>query len=207
MKLAVVTHPSNLDNEHQILERMIRHGLKYLHVRKPKFTRDQMIDYLNGFSDESLEKIIIHSHHSLALSMNLKGIHLTEKHRDNSFGVWKKFNLFRIRHRNMYITTSLHKLKEINQSVERYNYVFFSPVFESISKEDHSPSYSLASIYDALHHTKVKVFALGGVDDTQLTKCYDARFKGVALSGYLWNAEDPVKNFDRVKELCNQYKD
>jgi thiamine monophosphate synthase len=206
MKLTVITNPTSMDNEHEILEKMFRHGLKTLHVRKPQYSREKMKKYLKGFSPKSLEKIIIHSHHSLALTMGIKGIHLTEKHREKGFDVWKKFNLYRIIKPKLQITTSYHKLKDINDARRKYAYVFFSPVFESISKEDYAPVYSLASIYDALHHTKVNVMALGGVDADKITKCYDARFWGVALSGYLWQSEDPVKNFDTVKELCDQYK-
>jgi thiamine-phosphate pyrophosphorylase len=206
MKLTVVTSSTSIENEHQIIERMFRHGLRYLHVRKPKYTKEKMKKYLEGFSEEYLEKIIVHSHHSLALSMNLKGIHLTEKHRENSFGVWKKFRLYKLVKPRLQITTSFHKLHDINHSNEKYDYIFFSPVFKSISKEDYDPAYTLGTIYDTLHHTKENVVALGGVTDENIATCYETRFWGVALSGYLWQAEDPVKNFDTAKDICNQYK-
>src|SRR6202044_1612489 len=104
---------------------------KYLHVRKPKYSRRKMTEYLEKFSKDHLDKIIIHSHHSLALSMNLKGIHLTEKARADSFGVWKKFFLFRIVKAKLQITTSYHKLSELKKNKRNFDYVFFSPVFDS----------------------------------------------------------------------------
>jgi thiamine-phosphate pyrophosphorylase len=206
MKLLVVTPSTTLENEHEILEQMFKHGLKYLHVRKPKYSREKMISYLSGFSTRNRDKIIIHSHHSLALSMGLKGIHLTEKHREETFGVWKKFNLFRLRRSNLQITTSFHKLQDIDRERKKYRYVFFSPVFESITKEDYEPSYSLGVIYDKLQKTKTNVVALGGVDAAKIDLCFETGFWGVALSGYLWQSDDPLTNFNIVKELCSKYK-
>jgi len=207
MKLAVVTHSSSIDDEHEIIERMFRHGLKNLHVRKPKYSKKKMRKYLEGFSIENRDKIIIHSHHSLALSMRLKGIHLTEKHRESGLNVFKKFYLFRMMRPKLHISSSYHKLSEVKAGGRRYDYVFFGPVFESISKEDHKPSYNLASMYDVFHNNpKIKAYALSGVTEDKIGTCYETRFTGVALSGYLWESDDPVKNFDIAKETCDQYK-
>jgi thiamine-phosphate pyrophosphorylase len=206
MKLIVVTSATRIEDEHKIIERMFRHGLKYLHVRKPRYSRDDMIKYLNKFSTQNRKKIVIHSHHSLALSMGLKGIHFTEKQRKNKLDVWKKFNLYRLAKKDLQITTSYHKLKDIDKANRKYDYVFFSPVFESISKEDHQPSYSLGTIYDTVRNMDVNVVALGGIDNEKIDQCYHTGFYGVALSGYLWQSEDPVKNFDIVNELCSQYR-
>jgi thiamine-phosphate pyrophosphorylase len=206
MKLFVVTNSAGIENEHKIIEKMFRRGLRCLHVRKPKFTRSKMVEYIEGFSKQYRDRIVIHSHHSLALNMGLKGIHLTEKHRNEGFNQWKKLFLYRIRRKDLQISTSYHKLQEIKNSNKKFDYVFLSPVFESISKEKYTPSYSLATIYDTLRNTDLKVVALGGIDDEKVDRCYNTLFWGIALSGYLWQAEDPVKNFEIVNELCSQYK-
>jgi len=207
MKLAVITSATGIDNEHETLERMLKHGLKNLHVRKPKYSKQKMREYLEGFSKESRRKIIIHSHHSLALAMRLKGIHLTEKHRESAFGVWKKFFLFRMMRPNLHISASYHKLSEVKSDGGRYDYVFFSPVFESISKEDHKPSYNLASMYDVFHNNpKIKALALGGVTGDKISACFETRFSGVALSGFLWESDNPIERFDKAKTTCEFYK-
>ena len=207
MKLAVVTSATSIDNEHEILERMLRHGLKNLHVRKPKYSKQKMRQFLEGFSKDSRDKIIIHSHHSLALSMRLKGIHLTEKHRESAFGIWKKFYLFRMMRPKLHISSSYHKLSEVKDEGARYDYVFFSPVFESISKEDNKPSYSLASMYDVFHNNpKIKALALGGVTADKISTCFETRFSGIALSGFLWESDNPIESFDEAKKLCELYK-
>ena len=206
MKLVVVTNASSIENEHEIIERMFRHGLKYLHVRKPKYSKEKMAKYLEKFSKDNRDKIIIHSHHGLALSLGLKGIHLTEKARDESFNVWKKFYLYRIIKPKLQITTSYHKLSDLKKNRQNFDYVFFSPVFDSISKEDHEPSYTLANLYDALNYNDLKVIALGGVNADKISVCYETRFSGVALSGYLWESGDPVEQFDKAKLICSQYK-
>ena len=207
MKLAVVTSASSIDNEHEIIERMFRHGLKNLHVRKPKYTKKKLRQYLEGFKKEYRDKIIIHSHHSLALSMRLKGIHLTEKHRERTLGVLKKFYLFRMMRPKLHISSSYHKLSDMKESASRYDYVFFGPVFESISKEDHKPSYTMASMYDVFNNNdKIKALALGGVDADKISACYETRFSGVALSGFLWESDNAVERFDEARKICELYK-
>jgi len=207
MTLAVVTKADSIENEHAILESMFRRGLKYLHVRKPKYSKESMIHYLEKFPKEYRSRIIIHSHHSLALSMNLKGIHLTEKLREDSFGVWKKFNLYRIVKPKLHISASFHKIKDLKHNSQRYNYVFFSSVFNSITKEDHKATYSLGTMFNVLNNDPdIKAIALGGVDDENISICFENMFSGVALSGYLWEAENPVENFEKAKKICDHHK-
>jgi len=207
MILTVVTKSTTIENEHELIAAMFRRGLKYLHVRKPNYSRESMIDYIEKFPKEYHNKIILHSHHSLALSLHLKGIHLTEKLRKNEFGVWKKFNLYRIIRPKMHISASFHKIKDLKDNSQRFDYVFFSSVFESITKENHKASYSLRTIFNVLNNDdEIKAIALGGVDDEKISICYETKFSGIALSGYLWELKNPVENFEKAKIICDQYK-
>jgi len=95
----------------------------------------------------------------------------------------------------------------MKESASRYDYVFFGPVFDSISKEDHKPGYNLASMYDVFNNNdKIKALALGGVDADKISTCYETRFSGVALSGFLWESDNPVERFDEARKICELYK-
>ncbi len=207
MTLAVLTHASSLENEHQLIEKMFKRGLKNLHVRKPAYSKEQLKKYIEKFPREYRNKMIIHSHHSLALSMGLKGIHLTEKHRKDSFGVWKKFNLFRLVRPHMHISGSFHMINDLKHNGGRFDYAFFSPVFESISKENHKPDYSLRTIFNLLNNRKeINAIALGGIENSNITACFETLFSGVALSGYLWLSNNPVELFEEAKKTWEQNK-
>jgi thiamine-phosphate pyrophosphorylase len=139
--------------------------------------------------------------------MRLKGIHLTEKARENPYNLLLKLNIYKLFRPQLQISTSFHKLNDLTEEGSRYKYVIFSPVFKSISKEDYKPAYKLGTIFNVLNNnSNIKVIALGGIEADNISVCYENLFKGVALSGYLWDSADPVEQFDKAKEICDQYK-
>jgi thiamine-phosphate pyrophosphorylase len=148
------------------------------------------------------KRIVLHSYHGLALKHGLKGIHLTEDKRKLALMATLRFVLFRILRPGIHISASFHRLKEIKKERRPYTYVFLSPVFESISKQDYKPTYNMATIYEGLQETSQKVVALGGVDDTKITLCKEGGFYGIALLGYIWQAADPVETLKNMLELC-----
>src|SRR5687768_11001782 len=83
MKLIVITSDEDVPNEHEKLVELFEAGMKNLHIRKPKYSLSKMSKYINRIPKEYHGKIIIHSHHILALRFKLKGIHFTENHRKN----------------------------------------------------------------------------------------------------------------------------
>lgn len=205
MKLIVVTDANWVENEHDVLKMLFKSGLRYLHVRKPNFTYSQMSDYIKKIPLDYHDRIILHSHHRLVFTYELKGIHITEKHRKSGFKMFMRTVVYPILKPKIQLTASFHKLSDLKSNKKKYRYVFLSPIFESISKAEHAPSYSLGKITDALSTVKKNVIALGGVDDTKISTCSEMGFEGVALSGYIWQSGSPVTNFKVAKEICARY--
>jgi thiamine-phosphate pyrophosphorylase len=103
--------------------------------------------------------------------------------------------------RGLSISASYHNLKAVEKLRDVYDYVFLSPVFESISKTQRKPLRH-ARIQDSLRITKARVVALGGVDESKILACRDMGFYGVALLGSVWKSAKPVENFKEARELC-----
>lgn len=80
MKLFVITSSKEVPDETSLITKMFECGLTNLHLRKPKFSTNQMSDYIKEIPEHFHKYIVIHSHHQLALKYNLKGIHLTSTH-------------------------------------------------------------------------------------------------------------------------------
>ena len=95
---------------------------------------------------------------------------------------------------------SLHKIEELVQLKENFEYVFLGPVFRSISKKGYGPKISLNQIFsvlknDALNHLskKPKVYALGGIRKKKMIRLAEVGFSGVALLGAVWGSSDPLR--------------
>ena len=151
------------------------------HVKKPGLTRDELKAWLQCFEVEDQARMVLHQQHDLAKEFNLKGLHLNELHRKN--GVVGD-----------YVSTSYHDLQLARTFDEKLAYFFCSPVFESISKKNYSPSVRW-NIHHETADFKSKAFALGGINEESLPKAIELGFKNFAVLGAIWNQPNPTKAF------------
>ena len=204
MKLIVFSSHSNIHSEPKQVVRMFEHGLETLHLRKPNSSLKDLVEYLKLIPSEYHNRIVIHSHHKLAKKFHLKGVHFSKVHRDKSYNTKLKYLSFRLRFGNILITRSCHKIYKLQENIDRYAYVFLSPMFETISKKSHSGLFSERHVKKALASTKNKVYALGGVDESKFKELNDLGFEGVALLGAIWNTDkDPLNAYLSALESIN----
>jgi thiamine-phosphate pyrophosphorylase len=159
--------------------------------------------YIKAIPVKYHKRIVIHSNHKLAIHYHLKGIHLTEKYRKSPLKfLYSYFYIYKTIQSKMTISTSYHDVMKIIKANYKYSYVFLSPVFKSISKEEYKPVMTLPKLQDRLRETKSKVFALGGVDECNLNICQNVGFVGVGLLGAIWKNDEPVEKFYRIHDQC-----
>ena len=199
MKLIVISNSRNLENETQIITRMFEQGLDTLHLRKHKLSTNKMRLFIKAIPEHFHNRIIIHSHHNLARRFKLKGIHLTKTHKRKWLKTWFTIRLIKLTHPHIIITTSFNNIGQLFEHDGHYNYeyVFLSPVFDSLSSRFQSgfTEYSLSS---ALKKTEYKVIARGGVDEHAIEKAERIGFIGLAFYSSIWKKPDPIAEFDRI---------
>ena len=95
-----------------------------------------------------------------------------------------------------------------------YDYVFMSPIYDSISKVNYYSTYTAEELRDA-QRTKIidsKVMALGGINTGNLLEIKDFGFGGAAILGDLWNRFDAcsdqdylavIEHFKKLKKLAD----
>jgi thiamine-phosphate pyrophosphorylase len=95
----------------------------------------------------------------------------------------------------------VHSIDTINQC-KSYDYIFLSPVFDSISKKGYSSNIDLNTFMQKKEASTfpTKVIGLGGVSKENITLLSDVGFDGAALLGSIWLKE---KKEERVKEFVN----
>ncbi|OFY85054.1 MAG: hypothetical protein A3F72_04735 [Bacteroidetes bacterium RIFCSPLOWO2_12_FULL_35_15] len=195
MKLIVISNPINLNNEHEILCSLFEAGLEYFHLRKPDLSKEELEQYILGISIQFRNRVVLHSHHQLALEYGLKGVHYSKRNSFNSMN--KQFE-------NLHQSISVHSLEEIKSVSANFQYAFLSPVFDSISKQDYKSTFDKIKLKTFLHQTdtKIEVIALGGINEQNIPLAIDLGFNGIATLGAIWMSSNPVKKY---KHLLKAY--
>jgi thiamine-phosphate pyrophosphorylase len=193
MKLIVITSPDIIDQEAEKINRLFDAGLEIVHLRKPAAGKQELIKLLDDIKSQYHAQIVIHQHYELLNSYKLKGIHLTGKSR-NAKDYPTEATI---------ISSSFHNLEEMLKAGQPYEYVFFSPVFPSISKLDYAPSYSKQEMKDFLDIYKdslpFSVIALGGITAENIQEVHALGFDGAACLGYIWAGRDPLLQYKNLK--------
>lgn len=204
-KLIVISSPDGFDREIQDVIEMFEHGLKYFHIRKPKFSTSRLREYLGKINPKYHNRIVLHSHHELCIPFKVRGVHLTQRHRKKNFvASWLRMKYIKFRRPSIEVTAACHTIGSLKIQNKDYAYIFLSPVFDSISKVGYKSTFSEDSLEKMLGKTGYTVVALGGVDEDKIEQAKQWGFNGVALLGSLWKAKDPVEKFKRIKLKCEQ---
>ena len=202
MKLILITPPTYFVEEDKIITALFEEGLDILHLRKPETAPIYAERLLTLIPEQYHKRIVVHGHFYLKEEYKLKGIHLNSRNPEPP--VPYKGHLSR----------SCHSLEEIKQYKRSSDYVFLSPVFDSISKKDYHANYTEEEIRKA-HKAGIidkKVIALGGIDVYNIRKVKEYGFGGAAILGALWDKFDTrtdndfdqiIDHFKKLKKLAD----
>ncbi len=192
MKLIIITLPHFFDGEARLINKFFSAGLEILHLRKPEASIIQMTNLLEQIEPEFHSRIVVHSHFDLTHHYNLKGIHLN--HRSPTPPERFVGN----------ISTSCHSLEELSELSDRFDYLFLSPIFDSISKQGYKASFSPKILKES--HIKGiinnKTIALGGICTDNISQVKGLGFGGVAILGDAWAHRDNIYQYlNELKQL------
>lgn len=191
-QIVVITSEDFLVHEIPHIKKLFTAGLKTLHLRKPKASIDELREFLGLIPEKFRNRIIIHDHYPLIKEFKLRGAHLTEHNRNSNTKIsFLKRNKIKI------ISTSFHSIESLKQSRRKYDYIFLSPVFDSISKQGYKSKFDLNDLKPALKRYK-NIIALGGVTDKNIFFVKNSGFRGAAVLGYIWKGKDPVLNYRKL---------
>lgn len=185
--LIVISTPEPVANEAENINRLMEAGLGLFHLRKPESDLVSVAQLLSEIDPKYYDRIALHQHHGLATEFGLKRLHFTEKHREKA----SLKALQEIRQKGLITSTSIHDFSLLS-SLNHFDYTFFSPVFDSISKQGYSSSLESGFRLEKPVGSP-KVFALGGVELKNLSQVKTMKFDGAAVLGAIWNREEEVR--------------
>ncbi|MOA25898.1 hypothetical protein D3C78_1466510 [compost metagenome] len=85
------------------------------------------------------------------------------------------------------------------QQLGMFEFVLCSPVFNSISKS----GYLTKETWLITKEYSVKAVGLGGVEPLRFKHLKETGFSNAALLGYIWNDQDPLKQWKNCLMLNN----
>ncbi|HWY13267.1 MAG TPA: thiamine phosphate synthase [Bacteroidia bacterium] len=193
-KLIVVTHPGHINDEIDTCKELFDSGLERLHVRKYKWSENEITNWLRHFSKDELARMTIHHQQGIFEKKHLGGLHLKYS---NDFSYSKDSS--------QTFSCSVHTWNEAKIALDYCDYIFISPVFDSISKLAYKQNADLLRVPTDL--TEKKIFALGGIDNGNIHKIYEMGYYGAVVLGYIWNNVDgAVENFNTLMKLGTRGK-
>ncbi len=200
MSLCIISNPSLVVNESLIINGLFINGLEVLHLRKPNGSVDEVAELILRIDAKFHHRIALHQHHKLSEQFEITRFHFTEESR-KKIGVPE---LEQHRSNGKILSTSIHSMDEYKKLPSYFDYCFFGPVFNSISKKE-----SKSIVKDDFilgEKTQTKIIALGGINNHSIPTVKKMGFNGIALLGSIWQSENPVEEFNQIKEtwLKNQ---
>lgn len=194
--MIVITNPSPIVNEIDIIHSLFENGLELLHIRKPDFSVSEMKTFLLEIKSDLRQQLVLHSHHQLAPAFGINRLHLSENIRKEICPEM----LYLYNEQGVHLSTSTHNIESFNDLRIFFEYGFLSPVFPSISKMNYQSDTNLFETIKSRTNFSTQLVALGGISPENISKTREAGFDNVALLGTIWNNTNPIENF----KLCRQ---
>jgi thiamine-phosphate pyrophosphorylase len=194
--MIVITNPIPVLNEIDTIHSLFENGLDLLHIRKPDFSEEEIKFFLSKINLNYRQRLVLHSHHQLALEFEINRIHFTEKTRTET----SEENLKDWKDKDFSISASIHQMIDFNELSNIFDYAFFGPVFESISKQNYISNLDFKKELEQRKNYKTAIVALGGITPDNIKTALKYGFDNVALLGNIWNSNNPIENF----KLCQK---
>lgn len=204
MKVVVITPSKKDDNEIASVIQMFEAGLETLHVRKTRFSTKELEEYIKEIPAHFHNRIIIHSHHRLALKYNLKGVHFTSTHLKNKLQLWWNTRMIYLRKPKLIKTISYKRANDLypEQKVKT-TYCFLGTMFHNLNGELYSGFYA-ETVEAVIKKSGKKIYARGGVNEKSVELAYKLGFHGIALYGHLWKNPSPFTKYIEFIRFCKE---
>lgn len=172
---------------------LIDAGFDYVHIRKPALQKNEMQQFIESIPTRYYNRLKLHDHFDLADKYDLAGIHLNSRNRTAPIGFQK------------HVSKSCHSIEEL-RDIDRFEYVFLSPIFDSISKQGYKARFSKNELENSSNLISEKVMALGGVADKHIPYLQKIGFGGCASLGYLPWTDDYQSFVQKINTIVNHVK-
>ncbi|WP_162146687.1 thiamine phosphate synthase [Chitinivibrio alkaliphilus] len=189
--IVAISKETSFAEEASLITALLRAGLSRYHIRKPNVSTESVAHLLRALPRETYPHISVHGKADLLPLFPDISLHLTG--RDVKDG--KKGR-----------SASCHTFREVSVLEHSMEYLFLSPMRDSISKKGYEQQFDDASVQDFLRRKRsAALIALGGITSAHIPSMASLGFNGVALMGALWTAPNPLEAFLECQDVYLRY--
>jgi thiamine-phosphate pyrophosphorylase len=191
----LISNKVPLSNEVEIIRFFLKNKNNLFHLRRYDSSEDEVVQFLNAFTEEERKQHVLNHHHFLASEFGINRLHFSENER-LEIGDEK---LAKLHSHGFILSTSVHTVEDFENLNSVFEYAFLSPVFDSISKENYKAvSFDLNDV-----RKDTKLIALGGITVENYNDALNLGFDGVAFLGGVWNQENPLTSINQLISLLS----
>ena len=188
--LVIISEPGFFSGEAEALRRLLD-GLECrVHLRKPGSAEEDMRRLVESLPEELRPRLTLQDHLQLAPEYGVGGVHPTSRFPEIP-PCWRGL-----------VSRSCHSLDEV-AACQDADYLFLSPIFDSISKSGYRSAFTDAQLRSA-SEIDGHVYALGGVRPENFPLLKEYGFGGAALLGHVWRDCSP-EGIRRVSKEIKNY--
>ena len=188
--LVIISEPGFFSGEAEALRRLLD-GLECrVHLRKPGSAEEDMRRLVESLPEELRPRLTLQDHLQLATEYGVGGVHPTSRFPEIP-PCWRGL-----------VSRSCHSLDEV-AACQDADYLFLSPIFDSISKSGYRSAFTDAQLRSA-SEIDGHVYALGGVRPENFPLLKEYGFGGAALLGHVWRDCSP-EGIRRISEEIKSY--
>ena len=184
----LITLPRILKNEAETLAALCGAGVSVIHIRKPEASEPEIEELLKTLQalGADMSRLTIHYNEPLARKYGLGGVHLRIEELLAGAG------------EGLRRSCSAHGWTEAERAATDADYVFLSPLFDSISKPGYHSAIDPAEAAERLRRRKGRIVALGGIRPANIARVRRIGFDGAAVLGAAWSADEKAVNTERT---------
>ncbi|VDR34556.1 Thiamine-phosphate synthase [Alistipes sp. cv1] len=184
----LITLPRILKNEAEMLAALCGAGVSVIHIRKPEASEPEIEELLKTLQalGADMSRLTIHYNEPLARRYGLGGVHLRIEELLAGAG------------EGLRRSCSAHGWTEAERAATDADYVFLSPLFDSISKPGYRSAIDPAEAAERLRRRKGRIVALGGIRPANIARVRRIGFDGAAVLGAAWSADEKAVDTERT---------
>lgn len=184
----LITLPRILKIEAETLAALCGAGVSVIHIRKPEASEPEIEELLKTLQalGADMSRLTIHYNEPLARKYGLGGVHLRIEELLAGAG------------EGLRRSCSAHGWTEAERAATDADYVFLSPLFDSISKPGYRSAIDPAEAAERLRRRKGRIVALGGIRPANIARVRRIGFDGAAVLGAAWSADEKAVNTERT---------
>lgn len=192
--LIILSDAVAVKDEAQLINNLFDAGLKIFHLRKPDVEQKAIEMLLAAIDSKYHAQIALHQYHQMAKNFGINRLHFTEAIRTQT----SNNILIDLEDNGNILSTSIHQVSAYAQLPPCFNYTFFGPVFNSISKQGYISNVGTNFKMPILKNHP-KAIAVGGITAANLSDALNMNFKGVGVLGSIW--QQPVQSLEQFKSF------